>query len=362
MSGAAALSAAFLLTPAGHAQSTTTAPVDNRFLFIFGTSDDMKKRVPAVQEEINNLLSHNLGDQLRAGDSVGVWTFDQNLRTGQFPLQPWNPALAGTIASNINKFVGKQKYSKRTSFNALQPRLNQVIQRSEQLTVLIFCDGEDQIKWTPYDAGINQVLQQRQADMKKAHEPFVLVLRTQLGEYIGCTVNFPPGMVNFPEFPPLQAPEPEKKAMRAAAPPAAPTNPAPLIIIGRKVETNWPPVVTNSAPPIVTNLAPVLPTNPPPLAANNAEPSVPSNPTPVAVTEAPPAMPTQAVAAVTTNLVASGTPPAPEPENVSATQHKGELVLGIALLAAAGALVVLIFSRGQRARRNSLITRSMEKE
>jgi hypothetical protein len=362
---AAVLLTAILVMPAVHAQSAA-GTVDNRFLFIYGTSADMKNRVPALQTEMNNLLVHSLGDQLRAGDSIGVWTFDQNLHTGQYPLQRWDPAQAGNISSNINRFVGKLHYAKRTSFNALQPRLNQVIRNSEQLTVLIFCDGEDQIKWTPYDAGINQVLQQRQAELKKSRQPFVLVLRTQRGEYIGCTVNFPPGMVNFPQFPPLEPPTPEPKpapasAPSATSPPPAPTNPAPLIIIGTKVETNWPPVSTNSTLAMSTNLAPLPSTNPPSLAANLPQLPLATNPTPAVVTDTAPVLPAKTIPSTPTNLVAPAKPAGPLPEN-SVSNHKGTLVLGVALLIAAFALVVLTFTRTHRSGRNSLITRSMEKD
>src|ERR1019366_5469504 len=83
-----ALCAGFFLIPAGHAQPTSQA-TDSRYLFIFDTSTDMKKRLPAVQAEVNMLLSGAMGGQLRAGDSLGVWTFDKELRTGQFPLRHW---------------------------------------------------------------------------------------------------------------------------------------------------------------------------------------------------------------------------------------------------------------------------------
>jgi hypothetical protein len=121
--------------------------------------------LPAVQKALNDMLAASLNGQLHSGDSIGVWTFDQDLHTGKFPLQHWNAGERPMIASNINKFVGKQHYSNVTSFDALQPQLNQVMQGSERLTVLIFCDGGDEIKWTPY--GINQVFQQRLAEQKK---------------------------------------------------------------------------------------------------------------------------------------------------------------------------------------------------
>jgi hypothetical protein len=349
-----ALCAGFFLIPAGRAQPASQI-TDSRFLFIFDTSADMKKRLPAVQTEVNELMSSGLGGLLRTGDSLGVWTFGQDLHTGQFPLQHWRPDDAMTIASGINKFVGKQHYANGTRFNALQPQLNQVIQDSGRLTVLIFCDGEDEIKWTPYDAGINQVFQQRLAEQKRTRQPFVLVLRTQFGQYAGCTINFPPGMVSVPEFPPPPAPvsTPPPSAPVVKPPPIG----LPLIIIGTKVETNWPPapsLPTNPAPMTPTNVALLIQTNIVPAASTNpGAPPLPTNPAPAIQTNAAPIQPS--------NPMASTGSVKPPPENPG-PNHKGALVIGGALLIAAGALVALVVFRNRRADRNSLITRSMRKD
>ena len=71
------------------------------------------------------------------------------------------------IASNMVKYVGEQHYAKSTHFEALQPLLNRVMQGSERLTVLIFCDGEGKISGTPYDDAINQAFQEKLAEQKK---------------------------------------------------------------------------------------------------------------------------------------------------------------------------------------------------
>jgi hypothetical protein len=308
-----ALFAGFFLIPAGRAQPESQIGV-GRFLFIFDTSSDMKKRLPAVQAEVTTLLSSSLGGRLRAGDSLGVWTFDQDLRTGQFPLQPWRPDDAVTIASSINKLVGKQHYANNTRFNALQPQLNQLIKNSDRLTVLIFCDGEDEIQWTPYDAGINQVFQQRLAEQKRTRQPFVLVFRTQMGQSAGCTMNFPPGMVRVPEFPPppeppapVKTPPPEPTPAPVVKPP--PVGP-PLIIIGTKVETNRPPPATNPAPMMQTNVLPAAPINPV-VPTNPVAPPPPTNPVPAVQTDASPAP--SAIPFAPTNPVAPKNPITPPP-------------------------------------------------
>jgi hypothetical protein len=320
-----ALFAGFLLIPAGRSQPAPQI-TDSRYLFIFDTSADMKRRLPAVQAEVNELLANSLGGQLRAGDSLGVWTFDKDLRAGQFPLQLWMPDSAVMIAAGINGFVGKQQYANNTGFNALQPQLNQVIQNSARLTVLIFCDGEDEIKGTPYDNGINQVFRQRLAEQKKTKQPFVLVLRTQFGQYAGCTVNFPPGMVSIPDFPALPPP---------------PTPPAP---------TNTPPPAPLSAPPPIGAPLIIVGTN-----VGNRPPA----PSP----EPPPPPPTNPAPVVQTNfiIIALTNPAAPPVEN-SGSEKNGTLAIGVSMLIAAGALAALAVFRGRRSDCGSLITRSMRKK
>lgn len=173
----------------------------SRFLLIFDTSSDMKDRVKAEQFEVDQLLATSMGGHLQAEDSLGIWTFDKSLRTGEFPLATWAPENAQGIATAIDKYIRKQHYSGSTTFAVLQPALDEVITNSPRLTILIFCDGADNINWTPYNGGINQIFGEHNAAQKKAKQPYVLVLRTQLGQYTGCTVNFPPGMLNFPDFP-----------------------------------------------------------------------------------------------------------------------------------------------------------------
>jgi len=278
---AALLLAALFSIPASRAQPTEQT-VQSRFLFIFDTSKDMKSRVEAVEKSLNNMLVTSMSGQLHAGDSIGVWTIGQNLQTKGFPLQSWNPDAAVIIASNLVKFVGQQHYAKNTTFEVLQPSLNQVMQNSERLTVLIYSDGEGKISGTPFDDAINQLFKDKAAEQKRAGQPLVIVLRSQLGKYVGCAASLPPQPVNIPQFPPLPLPPPPAPKPASTPPPAPAAVGQPLIIIGKKPPASVPPAVTNPAPvevpvvvvptnelapptnPVVLKVAGLAPTNPPP--------------------------------------------------------------------------------------------------
>ena len=353
----AVLLAAIMLIPASRAQPTEQT-VQSRFLFIFDTSSDMKNCVDGVQRALNTMLATSMNGQLHAGESMGVWTFSQDLRPGDFPLQSWYPGDAVQIASKITSFIGGQHYAKSARFAALQPLLNRVVQGSERLTVVIFCSGAAQVSGTPFDAGINQTFQEKLDKQKSAHQPFVIVLRAQLGQYVSCNMGFPPQPVIFSGFPPLPEPPPPPAPKLTNTPPPAPaTVVPPLIIIGKKSESS--PVPSKVAP---TNL-PTL-TNQPPATEPVSPPVILSPATPGGQTNASTVPPTNPL---TTNLTTQTIPqtnaatptsaPTLSVEN-SDTGNKGLIAIGSGLLGAAIALGIVFWLRSRR-KDPSLITRSM---
>jgi hypothetical protein len=337
---AAMLLAAIFSIPMLRAQPTEQT-VQSRFLFIFDTSKDMKPRLEGTDKALNIMLATSLSGQLHAGDSMGVWTFGQSLQTKGFPLENWDPDAAVSIASNLVKHVGKQSYAKSTRFEALQPLLNRVMQGSERLTVLIFCDGEGKISGTPYDDAINQALQEKLAEQKKARQPFVIVLRSQLGQYVGCTLGLPPQPLNYPEFPPLPLPSPLPAPKPVNTPPVPLAVGQPLIIIGKKPPANVPPPVTNAPPPAVPE-KPVAPVPEKALA-------VPTNATAAATPASP----------IVAKMVDPGPTKAPPPSQSSVSGGRGYRIMGAGLLGAAVALGLVLGLRPRRSE-TSLITRSMK--
>src|SRR5487761_2032399 len=285
----AVLFAVFFPVPALRAQPAEREG-HGRFLFVFDTSANLKQRGPAVEKSLNTLLATSMNGQMHTGDTIGVWTFNQDLHPGDFPLQAWNSADAVMTASNLTQFVRRQKYANKARFEVLQPLLNRVVEGSERLTVLIFSDGATKITGTTFDAGINQLFEQNAAARKKAREPFVVVLRSQQGKYVGCTVSYPPQLVSFPQFPPLPPlPEPPPAPKPVPAPPPAPavivpsmvitgsTSELPLAPPAAKPAPAIPPPAIESAPVVEPSVAPAVPGVPPP-PAGTVMPAAPANP------------------------------------------------------------------------------------
>jgi hypothetical protein len=261
------------------------------------------------------------------------------------------PETAPMIASNITKFVKKQHYVNKTGFDALQPSLNQLVQGSGRLTVLIFCDGNGEIRGTPYDTGINQVFQQRQKERRKERLPIVIGMRSQRGQYVGCMMSFPPDPVSLPEFPPLPEIAQVPPVADASAPPSPPQPSVPsLIIVGTTITNHVSPSQPKPAPP-----------SPPPMVSTPPPLTVTSTPTPAIAKEAslPDVVPLVQTSTVPVHANISAAPPmptktaappmptqaaAPKPES-SGISLKEVLAIGVAFLA--GGLVVVLLRRSR---------------
>jgi hypothetical protein len=348
--------------------------VENRLLLVFDTSSAMKKRVPDEIKAVNALFEITLNGKLRYGDSVGVWTFSRDLHLGQFPQQEWTEDKVNSLPPELAAFLKKLHYSKQTRFDDLIPTLNQVVRTSPRLTILIFCDGEGQVSGIPGADSINANFKQHQRDMEKARMPFVIVLRSQFGRYVGCTISSA-ASVALPQFPRLPPPPAAPAPVRAAPQPPAPVG-QPLIVIGTHSETNpapTPPPQRQAAPEIPAPVTPVptLPLKPnvpaaPVPPADSPAPSVPisdTNVTPIPPLAAPmqptnaAVVPPQAPVHPLLPAAAQATPP-----ESSGAKTDGLIAAGAGLFIVAIAILFFILRRARGRNSASLITESLKKD
>ena len=367
-----------------------------RFLLIYEASPAVKKNLPEFKQVLARLLSSNFQHEIQSEDDLAVWTVDQALHTGGFPLASWEPDEAEDYSERLADFFDHQKTSRHASLTAVQPLLNRVVKNSDRLTVVIFCDSQSRLAGTPYDSGVNDIITNAAAKVKDGPAALVLVLRAYHGQYLGCSVNRS-GTLNFPKFPP--PPQPPAAPVVSKPPPPAPpavgpvvTPVAAMIITGTNETTNLPaatrPVPAPTAPPpapapAATNVtsapaaspgAPLPPAavtvpkavvasppNPPPAQAPPLSPL----PAPVPVLPKPSPPPAPAVS-VPSAAAPGSTPVAPETKPASPAagsppadaSYVWPLTIGGGALAVAGALVAWLVVRARRPR-GSLITSSM---
>jgi hypothetical protein len=355
-----------------HAQTN----LPGRWLLVFDTSPAMKTRLPGTIAAVKQFLATSADGEIREGDSVAVWSYDKTLQRGQNSFV-WNGTNAAASVTNLPAWLKRLAFLNESSLSALNPSLARVVSGSERLTIVIFCDGQSPVTFTPYDDGINQNFRDSLAERKKSRQPFVIVLRGQQGRYVGCTVNLPPAGISLPPFPPLPPP-PKPVVVTPSKPgpvtPPVVTTPA-LVITGTKVGTNLnaepepalprPVPPTNPMPPVV---APA-PTNPPAVPAPvKAEPSQP--PTNTVKPVIAPSTPTNPPATViVTQVVVKTIAPAVAPTNSAPATPTPEskpqptkfwLFTGAAVLLVTVILAAVFLRRSGRRSQSSLISTSME--
>src|SRR5205823_8758446 len=133
--------------------------VSSRYLFIVETSRTMQPRAAGAQRAVRDLLVSGMRGQLRRGDTLGVWTFNEALYTGKFPLQKWSPEAKDEIASNIANFLGSQKYEKKADLKQVVPAFDKLVQGSDYITIILVTDGDEKVTGTPYNGQINEFFQ-----------------------------------------------------------------------------------------------------------------------------------------------------------------------------------------------------------
>ena len=391
-----------------------------RYLVIVETSEAMRRRTDGTQKLLGDLVRSGFNGQLRAGDTIGVWTFNDKLSTGVFPLQIWTPQTRERIAGGLVGFLQAQRHEKTGKLAPVVADMASLIKESEMITVLLVTSGTDKINGTTYDEEINATYTMNQPVQEKARLPYVTILRAVKGEFSGYTVSTPPWPVEFPKFAPAPAtPKPvaviprtpteaEREQQRLAAlrqtleggkvisitstssatplslgtvvtnpptaPPAAPEPTTPKVAPATLAESTTPEPQSQPATVTVTPTPPIPAPSEPPQAVfkvvpeTNATPppstrpaesvrAVPPPPKPVEPAVMPP--PVQAAPAIT--------PPSPAVADAPAERALPRSVILIAggtLVLVAVVLLIVLLRRPTRRppERISLITRSLDKE
>ena len=250
------------LWPQRSAAQTNAAALgtnSNRYLLLVETSRAMQRRSAGMIAAVKDLLDTSMSGQLRRGDTLGIWTYNQQLYAGRFPLQQWSPESQRTLTTRVLAFLQEQTYENQAALPLVMPALERLIKQSPFLTIILISDGEQKIHGTPFDAAINKSFDTWEQEQQKARMPLLTVLRAQAGRLNAYSVNAAPWPVDMPPLPKeLLEAKAQKKEAASPAPapkPLPPVGPS-LYLSGKKSQpagsSNSPALLTTNAPAVAT--------------------------------------------------------------------------------------------------------------
>jgi Meckel syndrome type 1 protein len=201
------------------------APVQkgNRFLFIVDTSSSMRADSIYVRESVTDLLKSAMQGQLRDGDTIGLWTYDDQLHT-EFPMQVWSTENSPVVCERVAAYLTDREYRKRAHLDKVLPYVRRVIETSRLITIVFVYDGSQPMRGTPFDKDINDLQKQFLHEVRADNLPFVTILAARDGAVFEYTVNVPNSVVVPHTAEPLK--EPATNAPPAVA--VQTNNPAPV--------------------------------------------------------------------------------------------------------------------------------------
>ncbi|MGC3961373.1 MAG: hypothetical protein QM813_26635 [Verrucomicrobiota bacterium] len=337
---------------------STNAPAQERFLVIVETSAAMQKRAENTQKALGSIISSGLKGQIESGSTIGLWTYNEKLFTGQIPLQLWTEPTRQQVALTMVQTLQQQKFEKAARLGAAWAVATNIVAQSERITVLLFSSGSEPVVGTPYDASILESFGRNAEQQRKANMPFLTILRAVNGKFVAFAVNMPPWPLEVPEWPAEFKPKPAPLTPKAA--PAVPVVATP------------PPTVKRVDPAVLspTNTIYLVEPTPPAETAAVAAPAQPTNSVVVAPKATEPSHPNAAVAV--TPVEAKPKPArepstAPQPTTAEPAETKPKLpivpllIAGICVLLGIMVVFIMLLRWSRRSTGESLITRSMDR-
>lgn len=181
------------------AQSSTNTPSQaHRYLFIVETSRGMRDRARGVFNELKQALDTGLNGQIQQGDTVGIWTFNENVYQGLFPSQKWSQPTQLAFAVRLPALLEPETYQKRARLERLLPDMLQTISGSEAITIVLIASGEGTMKGTPFDDQINAAWKEWHDEQEGVKMPIITVLRARMDEITEWSLTPAPRPIEMP--------------------------------------------------------------------------------------------------------------------------------------------------------------------
>jgi hypothetical protein len=185
----------------GRSETNSSAAFPSRrYVLVVETSKAMQRRTQGILDTLQGYVSSGLNGNLRRGDKLNLWTFNENVYTNWLPLKDWSPETQSGVAAEFNRLVKAQNFERRANFEALNAELTRAFQQKETVTYIVISAAEDNLKGTPFDDQISQAYTQWRDQQQKARMPVVTMLRSRAGTVSDWSVTPAPWALELPPY------------------------------------------------------------------------------------------------------------------------------------------------------------------
>lgn len=174
------------------------APAGNRFLFVVETSSAMLPFEHAGRQAVFDLVYSGLGNQMQPGDTIGLWTFGEEVHGGVFPMQVWQPEQNLQLASQIGLFLKKQPCENHARLDRAVPKLLSLIKGVQDVNILLISGTEHTWKGTSFDADLNSAAQKAASTNRSSKRPLITTFVARKGAVVQWSVTAAGDPISLP--------------------------------------------------------------------------------------------------------------------------------------------------------------------
>jgi hypothetical protein len=237
------------------------------YLLVVDTSFSMVRQKQSLTNIVAWLIRSGANGRMRAGESFGLWTFNEEVFTRRFPRQFWSPENSSSLAGITLQFLKGQRFEKQTRLDKAVAELLKIADTAKPVTIFIFSDGDTSMVGTPFDRSLNLIYKEQGPKARRARQPLITALVVRDGRFLGWAVSVGGQTMNIPEVPTMAPPTrvlmPSLTTLTNAA------SSSPILPQASKAFAESPPsVITPSEIPsprdgIGSNASPVTPASSP---------------------------------------------------------------------------------------------------
>lgn len=245
----------------------------HNFLFIIESSLSMAPRKAAMVQMVRNMIVSGFEKQIQSGDSIDIWTYDEENRISGFPPQIWEEAESKRIAADAAQFVGLLEFNGRGHFEVVARDLEALLPNAKRLLIVLITDGNELLSGIPLDLDLNEFVANEKRRRPDPKQPFLISIATANGKYIQWSAYCDESDHVLANLPPRVTPQ--SKPQPKSQPQVATARPKEAKASEKKREDKpilfeLPPGARLASPPPAPKIEPPTPTVAPNPATNVA--------------------------------------------------------------------------------------------